>query len=263
MSRNILPSKKKIQTYIFGSLLILALNLISNSIQLNEKANKGLINLLNIPSNFISQVLQDYQEFENERIANLENNILDLQNTIYEKNLEIKSLENSRSYNPVVSSKKFESNSRIISFDQLNFNCCKKHRVYVSNPNNIVGDMLSVSQGDFVIGKTRNISDQVEVRLLSDPEEYISIKNTRNFFCIANGNGEPMTIICKNESKAFDYKIGDTFFTTGFDGIHPEGLIVGRLKKITTEDDFFNETLEIQLFFNPFKSMNKRVILHD
>ena len=114
MSRNILPSKKKIQTYIFGSLLILALNLISNSIQLNEKANKGLINLLNIPSNFISQVLQDYQEFENERIANLENNILDLQNTIYEKDLEIKSLENSRSYNPVVSSKKFESNSSII-----------------------------------------------------------------------------------------------------------------------------------------------------
>ena len=148
MSRNILPSKKKIQTYIFGSLLILALNLISNSIQLNEKANKGLINLLNIPSNFISQVLQDYQEFENERIAKLENNILDLQNTIYEKNLEIKSLENSRSYNLVVSSKKYESNSSIISFDQLNFNCCKKHRVYVSNPNNIVGDMLSVSQED-------------------------------------------------------------------------------------------------------------------
>ena len=94
-------------------------------------------------------------------------------------------------------------------------------------------------------------------------EEYISIKNTKNFFCIANGNGEPMTIICKNESKAVDYEIGDTFFTTGFDGIHPEGLIVGRLTEITTEDDFFNETLEIELFFNPFKSMNKRVILHD
>ena len=263
MSRDILPSKKKIQTFIFGSLLILILNLISDSIQLNEKANRSLTNLLNIPSNFLSQVLRDYQEFENERIAKLENDILDLQNTIYEKDLEIQSLENSKSYNPVVRSNKDESNSSIISFDQLNFNCCKKHRVYVSNPNNIVGDVLSVSQGDFVIGKTRTISDEVEVRLLSDPEEYISIKNTKNFFCIANGNGEPMTIICKNESKAVDYEIGDTFFTTGFDGIHPEGLIVGRLKKITTEDDFFNETLEIELFFNPFKSMNKRVILHD
>ena len=218
---------------------------------------------MNIPSNFLSQVLRDYQEFENERIAKLENDILDLQNIIYEKDLEIQSLENSKSYSPVVRSNKDQSNSSIISFDQLNFNCCKKHRVYVSNPNNIVGDILSVSQGDFVIGKTRTISDEVEVRLLSDPEEYVSIKNTKNFFCIANGNGEPMTIICKNESKAVDYEIGDTFFTTGFDGIHPEGLIVGRLKKITTEDDFFNETLEIELFFNPFKSMNKRVILHD
>ncbi len=263
MSRDILPSKKKIQTCIFGGLLILILNLISDSLQINEKANKALTNLLNIPSNFLSQVLRDYQEFENERIAKLENDILDLQNTIYEKDLEIQSLENSKSYNPVLNSNKDESNSSIISFDQLNFNCCKKHRVYVSNPNNIVGDILSVSQGDFVIGKTRTISDEVEVRLLSDPEEYISIKNTKNFFCIANGNGEPMTIICKNESKAVDYEIGDTFFTTGFDGIHPEGLIVGRLKKITTEDDFFNETLEIELFFNPFKSMNKRVILHD
>ena len=263
MSRDILPSKKKIQTFIFGGLLILILNLISDSLQINEKANKALTNLLNIPSNFLSQVLRDYQEFENERIAKLENDILDLQNIIYEKDLEIQSLENSKSYNPGVRSNKDESNSSIISFDQLNFNCCKKHRVYVSNPNNIVGDILSVSQGDFVIGKTRTISEEVEVRLLSDPEEYISIKNTKNFFCIANGNGEPMTIICKNESKAVDYEIGDTFFTTGFDGIHPEGLIVGRLKKITTEDDFFNETLEIELFFNPFKSMNKRVILHD
>ena len=69
MSRDILPSKKKIQTFIFGGLLILILNLISDSIQLNEKANKALTNLLNIPSNFLSQVLRDYQEFENERIA--------------------------------------------------------------------------------------------------------------------------------------------------------------------------------------------------
>ena len=72
-----------------------------------------------------------------------------------------------------------------------------------------------------------------------------------------------MTVVCKNESKSVNYQIGDTFFTTGFDGIYPEGLIVGRLKNITTEEDFFIETLEIELFFNPYKSINKRVILHD
>ena len=263
MSGDILQFKKKIKTLIFGSCLIVILNLASDSIQLNDKVNKGLTAFLNIPNTFLSQALSDLKEFENERIAKLENDILKLENTIYEKDLKIQSLENSKSYSPAVRSYKDNSNSSIVSFDQLNFNCCKKHRVYVSNPTNIDGDILSVSQGDFVIGKTRNISDEVEVRLLSDPEEYISIKNTKNFFCIASGTGKPMTIICKNESKAVDYDIGDTFFTTGFDGIHPEGLIVGRLKKITTEEGFFNETIEIELFFNPFKSINKRVILHD
>lgn len=262
MSRHTLESRKKIKTLIFGSFLIIVLNLVSDSIQLNDKANKGLTSVLNIPNSFFSQALRNYKEFENEKVAKLENEILKLENTIYEKDLKIQSLENSKSYNPVISYKDI-SDSSIISFDQLNFNCCKKHRVYVSNPNNISGNMISVSQGDFVIGKSQDISNEIEVRLLSDPEEYISIKNTKNFFCIASGIGKPMTIICKNESKAVDYEIGDTFFTTGFDGIYPEGLIVGRLKNITTEENFFNETLEIELFFNPFKSINKRVILHD
>ena len=263
MRENTLRLKKKIITLFIGSLLVVTLNLLSDSIMLNDKANRALTSLMNIPSSFLSQVIKDYQKYENERIANLEINIIELQNTIYEKDLKIQSLENSKSYNPVERSAKDEINSSIISFDQLNYNCCKKHRVFVSNPDKIDGGVLSVSQGDFVIGKTRNISNEIEVRLLSDPEEFISLKNTKNFFCIANGNGEPMTIVCKNESKSVDYQLGDTFFTTGFDGIYPEGLIVGRLKKITTEEDFFNETLEIELFFNPYKSINKRVILHD
>ena len=263
MRENILPLKKKITTLFIGSLLIVILNLLSDSIELNDKANRALTNLLNIPGSFFSQVIKDYQKYENERIADLENNIIELENIIYEKDLRIQSLENSKSYSLVERSVKDEKNSSIISFDQLNFNCCNKHRVFVSNPDNIDGDILSVSQGDFVIGKTRNISNEIEVRLLSDPEEFISLKNTKNFFCIANGNGKPMTVVCKNESKSVNYQIGDTFFTTGFDGIYPEGLIVGRLKNITTEEDFFIETLEIELFFNPYKSINKRVILHD
>ena len=70
------------------------------------------------------------------------------------------------------------------------------------------------------------------------------------------------SVACQNESKAVNYEIGDTFFTTGFDGIHPEGLIVGKLVKITNEKNFFKETLEIELYFDPFKSINKRIILH-
>lgn len=262
MPKETLPQKKKIQIFFLGVLLVVVLNLISDLFQLNDKANRTLTNILNIPSDFLSKALQDYQEFENERIAKLENNIEELKNIIYEKDLKIQSLENSKSYSTIPSSNIDETDSTIISFDQLNFNCCKKHRVFIRVQENFFGDNISVSQGDFIVGKTRKVSQETEVRLLSDPEEYISIKNMKNFFCIANGTGKPMTIVCQNESKAVNYEIGDTFFTTGFDGIHPEGLIVGKLVKITNEKNFFKETLEIKLFFDPFKSINKRIILH-
>ena len=37
--------------------------------------------------------------------------------------------------------------------------------------------------------KSKNISsNEIEVRLLSDPEEYISIKNINGFYCIAKGD---------------------------------------------------------------------------
>ena len=56
MSRDILPSKKKIQTFIFGGLLILILNLISDSLQINEKANTDKINLLQSKFNKVKNV---------------------------------------------------------------------------------------------------------------------------------------------------------------------------------------------------------------
>ena len=40
-------------------------------------------------------------------------------------------------------------------------------------------------------------------------------------------------------------------------------FLIGAQLNLSTEENFFNETLEIELFFNPFKSINKRVILHD
>ena len=115
MRENILPLKKKITTLFIGSLLIVILNLLSDSIELNDKANRALTNLLNIPGSFFSQVIKDYQKYENERIADLENNIIELENIIYEKDLRIQSLENSKSYSLVERSVKDEKNSSIIS----------------------------------------------------------------------------------------------------------------------------------------------------
>ena len=84
------------------------------------------------------------------------------------------------------------------------------------------------------------------------------------FFCVAKGIGNAQRIQCKNESKLVPFKVGDVFYTTGFDGVYPEGLIVGKLDKIIElQDDVFLQELQILLFFDPYKSINKEVIVHD
>ena len=260
-----IPTKNKIRTLIFSITLFSLLLLASQAINLNHKAQRALSQILEIPERFFIQTLDRFQELENRKIAKLKKEILVLKDSIYEKDLQIKSLENFKSYTPNINDQKDKSDVYISSFDQMNFNCCKKHRVYVSNPNQIKEGVFAVSQGDFAIGKTRILSNnEIEVRLLSDPEEYISIKTTKEFFCIAKGEGTPSTISCFNESKAVEYEVGDTFFTTGFDGIYPVGLIVGRLKSIENiENNLFRQKLKIELFFDPFKSINKRAILHE
>lgn len=265
MSSNILPSQKKIRLVLlalaFASLLIY----LSDAFKLNEKSQRLLVKFLNVPQQFISQILQEYQEFENEKIASLEEEIIKLQNDIYESELKIRSLENSTSYSNLVFSENNEAELHISSFDQMNFTCCNKHRVYLNNPESTMDGIFAVSHGSFAVGKTKNISNnEIEVRLLSDPEEYISIKNINGFYCIAKGSGKRKLISCNNESKAVSYSEGDTFFTTGFDGIYPQGLIVGRLVNITKADsNIFQQNLEIELFFDPFQSIDKKVILHE
>ena len=265
MSAERISNKNKIRSLIFSLFLFSILLYLSQIFDLNYKAQRLLSNILETPERFVTRILERYQELENKEIAKLKKDILNLENTVYEKDLRIKSLESLGSYETPSENQKDKSNVYISSFDQMNFNCCKKHRVYLTNPTKINDGVFAISQGDFAIGKSRTISNnEIEVRLLSDPEEYISIKTANDFYCIAKGEGNPLSISCLNESKAVSYEIGETFFTTGFDGIYPVGLIVGRLKNIENiENNFFRQKLEIELFFDPFKSMNKRVILHD
>ena len=265
MSAERISNKNKIRSLIFSLFLFSTLLYLSQIFDLNYKAQRLLSNILETPERFVIQLLERYQELENKEIAKLKKDILNLENTVYEKDLRIKSLESLGSYETPSENQKDKSNVYISSFDQKNFNCCKKHRVFITNPAKINDGVFAVSQEDFAIGKSRTISNnEIEVRLLSDPEEYISIKTANNFYCIAKGGGKPLSISCLNESKAVSYEIGETFFTTGFDGIYPVGLIVGRLKNIENiENNLFRQRLEIELFFDPFKSINKRAILHE
>ena len=265
MAKEILPFQKKLSLTFFSFIFVVLLVYLSQNFGLNEKSQRLLIKTLNVPGQFISRLLNGYQEFENQKIAQLEEEILNLRNQIYENELELKSLENSRPYNNLDISLRGSSETFINSFDQINFTCCNKHRVYINNPNNLENGIYAVSQGNFALGKTKNISNrEMEVRLLSDPEEYISIKNTTGFFCIAKGTGKGRIISCLNESKAERYQLGDTFFTTGFDGIYPPDLIVGRIVNITAnQSNIFQHNIEIELFFDPYQSINKKVNIHE
>ena len=99
MSVETLTSKKKVKIILLSTFYIIILSFISDLTQLNQRANNGLIKALNIPSDFIAEIFKGLQQFDNDRIAELEDKISTLENIIYEKDLVIKSLENSRSFN--------------------------------------------------------------------------------------------------------------------------------------------------------------------
>ena len=98
MSAERVPTKNKIRISIFSLALFSFLLYISQALDLNHKAQRNLSKILETPEKFILQVLDQYQELESKEIAKLKKEILSLQDAIYEKDLQIKSLENSKSY---------------------------------------------------------------------------------------------------------------------------------------------------------------------
>lgn len=257
--------RDKIKTLIFSIFLICLLSFFSYSVDLSKKSQRFLEILFSFPSELINTAFENVREYENNKIFELENRILTLESDIYEKNLEILALENKRNFSNDTISGFNNVEAYVSGFDQGNYVCCRKHRIYVSTELKHIESSKAISQGSFVVGRSgATVFDEVEVRLVSDPEEFISIKNSLGFFCIAQGTAVPQEISCDNESKTSKYAVGDTFFTTGFDGIYPEGQIVGRLHKvIENEGPNFKESLYIKLFFNPYNSMNKKLVIHE
>ena len=136
MAKKILPFQKKLSFGFFSLFFAVLLIYVSYSLGLNEKSQRLLVKFLNVPQQFLSKVLNEYQEFENQKIVQLEEEILNLQNQIYENELKIKSLENSQPANNLDFNLRGELDTYISSFDQINFTCCNKHRVYINNSNN-------------------------------------------------------------------------------------------------------------------------------
>ena len=260
-----LSFRNKIEILIFSILLICLLSLFSYFLDLNKKSQRFLEMLFSFPSQLINVAVENVREYENKKIFELENRIRTLESDIYEKNLERLALENKRNFSNNTIARFNNVQAYVSGFDQGSYVCCRKHRIYVSTDVENIDTPRAISQGSFVVGRTSStVFDEVEVKLVSDPEEFISIKNNLGFFCIAQGTAMPQEIGCDNESKTSKYSIGDTFFTTGFDGIYPEGQIVGRLDKVIVNDGpNFKQSLRIKLFFNPYNSMNKQLVIHE
>ena len=99
MPREIFTFRKKIILTFSYILLIVALVLSSNYLNLNETSQRYLVKALKIPENFIENISQEFKEYESLKIVDLENEIIKLKNDIYESELKVRSLENSKSYN--------------------------------------------------------------------------------------------------------------------------------------------------------------------
>jgi len=263
MQKTNIPFRKKINQTVLSLILFVFLIFLSNYAQINNHSQRILAKFFEIPQALISEVYEQIRTFETERVIALEKEIQLYQEKIYQQNLLIEELQNSGFF-------LFEKQNNfgevfISGFDEVNYKCCKRHRIFITPTFEPSKKVFSVSQGSFAVGKSANkVFEEYEVALLSDPNEYVSLKTTKGFFCIGKGTGNAQRIQCKNESKLIPFEEGDVFYTTGFDGVYPEGLIVGKLDKIIEfKDDVFLQELQIILFFDPYKSISKEVIVHD
>ena len=91
MPREIFTFRKKIILTFSYILLIVALVLSSNYLNLNETSQRYLVKALKIPENFIENISHEFKEYESLKIVELENEIIKLKNDIYESELKVRS----------------------------------------------------------------------------------------------------------------------------------------------------------------------------
>ena len=188
MVQRVLSRRNKLTIVFFALLQLIAFGFLANYFQLNSLARRSLDRLFNVPQNIFAQIFEEYREFESERAFRLEKEIKDLEDTIYEKDLEIESLQNQKRFISSAVIPKTQQETYVSGFRYTDYECCSKHRIFIKLNQERENQVFAVSQGDFAIGKSRRkVFDEFEVALLSDREEYISIKNSKGFFVLQKG----------------------------------------------------------------------------
>ena len=153
MVQRVLSRRNKLTIVFFALLQLIAFGFLANYFQLNSLAQRSLDRLFNVPQNIFVQIFEEYREFESERAFRLEKEIKDLEDTIYEKDLEIESLQNQKRFISSAVIPKTQQETYVSGFRYTDYECCSKHRIFIKLNQERENQVFAVSQGDFAMEK--------------------------------------------------------------------------------------------------------------
>ena len=154
--------------------------------------------------------------------------------------------------------------AKVSSFDTNLYKCCDSHRLFLFNnikPFKNGGTVIN-SQG--ILGQIASSNKRVsEVILLSDIDHSIPIKSNE-FFCNASGTGRPKVIECRYDKSLWpeSLAVGESFYTSGLGGVFPEGVLIGSVIYINTNNES-DIILEIESQADPLIQNHVMVIYPD
>lgn len=154
--------------------------------------------------------------------------------------------------------------AKVSSFDTNLYKCCDSHRLFLFNnikPFKNGGTVIN-SQG--ILGQIASSNKRVsEVILLSDIDHSIPIKSNE-FFCNASGTGRPKVIECRYDKSLWpeSLSVGESFYTSGLGGVFPEGVLIGSVIYINTNNES-EIILEIESQADPLIQNHVMVIYPD
>ena len=181
MVQRVLSRRNKLTIVFFALLQLIAFGFLANYFQLNSLAQRSLDRLFNVPQNIFAQIFEEYREFESERAFRLEKEIKDLEDTIYEKDLEIESLQNQKRFISSAVIPKTQQETYVSGFRYTDYECCSKHRIFIKLNQERENQVFAVSNEIFN-GKFKSSSKLVLEEFLSGEEaSYFLIVDKYNF----------------------------------------------------------------------------------
>lgn len=145
---------------------------------------------------------------------------------------------------------------RVVSFDTDLYFCCGTHRLFIQS-NELIKEDHYVVNPSGLIGQLFDINNSLaEIILLSDKDHKIPIMNEDlGLFCNAYGSGKPRLIFC--DIQGMNLSIGNLIdqevYSSGFGGIFPRGMIVGKIIQIEDKENDI-QMLYINLVGDPLSS---------